>query len=125
VEEWMNRYTFLGTPVILNFAGKRVDLLAWAIQREIFAGGRTVLSMTDGHYSSYAELLENGWDRYTAWWTASRATAVTNCMVHCGYRQLPALAFKRNADNGRPLSSISGRNRSRPAGAARRSCLTA
>src|ERR1044071_4825400 len=59
VEKWMSRYTFLGTPVYFEFlAGKRdLTCSAWAIPTRNIRGWKgPCYLMTDGHYSSYAEL---------------------------------------------------------------------
>src|SRR4029077_7317930 len=56
VEKWMNRYTFLGTPVYFEFlAGKRdLTCSAWAIPTRNIRGWKgPCYLMTDGHYSSY------------------------------------------------------------------------
>src|ERR1700726_3276663 len=68
IEEWMNRYTFFGTPIYFEFlAGKRdLTCSAWAIPTRNIRGWKgPCYLMTDGHYSSYAELLEKvQWDNY-------------------------------------------------------------
>ena len=61
IEEWMNRYTFFGTPIYFEFlAGKRdLTCSAWAIPTRNIRGWKgPCYLMTDAHYSSYAELLE-------------------------------------------------------------------
>src|SRR5207244_7690740 len=61
IEKWMNQYTFFGTPVYFEFlAGKRdLTCSAWAIPTRNIRGWKApCYLMTDGHFSSYAELLE-------------------------------------------------------------------
>ncbi|MEP6811049.1 MAG: DUF3463 domain-containing protein, partial [Chthoniobacterales bacterium] len=73
MEEWMERYTFFGTPVYFEFlAGKRdLTCSAWAIPTRNMAGWKapcyfmTDMIGTKGHYESYAELLESvDWEKY-------------------------------------------------------------
>ena len=68
IDKWMNQYTFLGTPIYFEFlAGKRdLTCSAWAIPTRNIRGWKApCYLMTDGHYSSYAELLEQTeWDHY-------------------------------------------------------------
>src|SRR5205085_2276443 len=67
IEDWMNRYTFFGTPVYFEFlAGKRdLTCSAWAIPTRNIRGWKgPCYLMTDAHYRTYAELLEQTeWDR--------------------------------------------------------------
>ena len=61
IREWGERYTFFGTPIYLDFlAGKReLTCSAWAIPTRNVRGWKApCYLMTDGHYSSYRELLE-------------------------------------------------------------------
>src|SRR6187401_32399 len=69
MEEWMNRYTFFGTPIYFEFLAGHRDLTcsAWAIPTRNMAGWKApCYFMTDaigtngtGHFNSYAELLAN------------------------------------------------------------------
>ncbi|PYJ45101.1 MAG: adenosyl-hopene transferase HpnH, partial [Verrucomicrobia bacterium] len=98
VEEWMNRYTFFGTPVYFEFlAGKRdLTCSAWAIPTRNIRGWKgPCYLMTDGHYSSYAELLEKTeWDRYGVVNGVARDGRCENCMVHCGYEPTASLGLQ-------------------------------
>jgi MoaA/NifB/PqqE/SkfB family radical SAM enzyme len=98
VEEWMKRYTFLGTPVYFEFlAGKRdLTCSAWAIPTRNIRGWKgPCYLMTDGHYSSYAELLEKTeWDRYGVVNGVARDSRCENCMVHCGYEPTATLGLQ-------------------------------
>src|SRR5437660_1794985 len=98
VEEWMNRYTFFGTPVYFEFlAGKRDwTCSAWAIPTRNIRGWKgPCYLMTDGHYSSYAELLEKTeWDRYGVVNGVARDNRCENCMVHCGYEPTATLGLQ-------------------------------
>ena len=68
IEQWMNRYTLLGTPIYFEFlAGKRdLSCSAWAIPTRNIRGWKgPCYLMTDAHYASYAELLEKvEWEKY-------------------------------------------------------------
>src|SRR5450432_3927421 len=68
IEEWMGKYTLFGTPIYFEFlAGKRdLSCSAWAIPTRNIRGWKgPCYLMTDGHYSSYAELLEKvQWEKY-------------------------------------------------------------
>jgi len=98
VEEWMRRYTFFGTPVYFEFlAGKRdLTCSAWAIPTRNIRGWKgPCYLMTDGHYSSYAELLERTeWDRYGVVNGVARDSRCENCMVHCGYEPTATLGLQ-------------------------------
>jgi MoaA/NifB/PqqE/SkfB family radical SAM enzyme len=98
VEEWMNRYTFFGTPVYFEFlAGKRdLTCSAWAIPTRNIRGWKgPCYLMTDEHYSSYAELLEKTeWDRYGVVNGVARDSRCENCMVHCGYEPTASLGLQ-------------------------------
>ena len=98
VEEWMNRYTFFGTPVYFEFlAGKRdLTCSAWAIPTRNIRGWKgPCYLMTDGHYSSYAELLEKTeWDKYGVVNGIARDSRCENCMVHCGYEPTASLGLQ-------------------------------
>src|SRR5256714_9515208 len=68
IEDWMNRYTLLGTPIYFEFlAGKRnLTCSAWPIPTRTIRDWKGPCHlMTDAHYSSYAELLERvPWEKY-------------------------------------------------------------
>jgi hopanoid biosynthesis associated radical SAM protein HpnH len=104
MDEWMNRYTFFGTPVYFEFiAGKRdLTCSAWAIPTRNIRGWKApCYFMTDavgtngtGHYSSYAELLENvDWDKYGVVNGVARDPRCENCMTHCGYEPTASLGL--------------------------------
>ena len=98
IEEWMNRYTLFGTPVYFEFlAGKRdLTCSAWAIPTRNIRGWKgPCYLMTDGHYSSYAELLEKvQWDKYGVVDGVARDSRCENCMVHCGYEPTASLGLQ-------------------------------
>jgi hypothetical protein len=98
IEEWMNRYTFFGTPVYFEFLGGKRDLTcsAWAIPTRNIRGWKgPCYLMTDGHYSTYAELLEKTeWDRYGVVNGVARDSRCENCMVHCGYEPTATLGLQ-------------------------------
>ena len=109
MDEWMNRYTFFGTPVYFEFlAGKRdLTCSAWAIPTRNIRGWKApCYFMTDavgtngsGHYSSYAELLGNvDWDKYGVVNGVARDPRCENCMTHCGYE--PTASLGLNAQRG-------------------------
>jgi hypothetical protein len=98
VEDWMKRYTFLGTPVYFEFlAGARnLTCSAWAIPTRNIRGWKgPCYLMTDGHYSSYAELLEKTqWENYGVVNGVARDSRCENCMVHCGYEPTATLGLQ-------------------------------
>jgi MoaA/NifB/PqqE/SkfB family radical SAM enzyme len=98
VEDWMKRYTFLGTPVYFEFLAGARDLTcsAWAIPTRNIRGWKgPCYLMTDGHYSSYAELLEKTqWDNYGVVNGVARDSRCENCMVHCGYEPTATLGLQ-------------------------------
>jgi MoaA/NifB/PqqE/SkfB family radical SAM enzyme len=98
VEKWMSRYTILGTPIYFEFlAGKRdLTCSAWAIPTRNIRGWKgPCYLMTDGHYSSYAELLEKTeWERYGVVNGVARDSRCENCMVHCGYEPTATLGLQ-------------------------------
>jgi MoaA/NifB/PqqE/SkfB family radical SAM enzyme len=89
IREWGERYTFFGTPIYLDFlAGKReLTCSAWAIPTRNIRGWKApCYLMTDGHYSTYRELLEKTeWKKYGVVEGVARDKRCENCMVHCGY----------------------------------------
>ncbi len=108
IEDWMNRYTFFGTPVYFEFlAGKRdLTCSAWAIPtRNIRGWEGPCYLMTDGHFSTYAELLEQtDWNKYGVVDGVARDSRCENCMVHCGYE--PTATLGRQAQRGDTWKTI-------------------
>ena len=107
MEEWMNRYTFFGTPVYFEFLAGQRDLTcsAWAIPTRNIAGWKApCYFLTDtigskGHYNSYAELLEQvDWDKYGVVDGVAKDPRCENCMTHCGYE--PTASLGLNAQRG-------------------------
>ena len=103
MEEWMNRYTFFGTPVYFEFlAGKRdLTCSAWAIPTRNIRGWKApCYFMTDevgskGHYDSYAELLEHvDWSKYGVVNGVAKDPRCENCMTHCGYEPTASLGLQ-------------------------------
>ncbi len=105
MEEWMNRYTFFGTPVYFEFlAGKRdLTCSAWAIPTRNMSGWKApCYFMTDaagtngtGHYGSYTELLENvDWSKYGVVDGVAKDPRCENCMTHCGYEPTASLGLQ-------------------------------
>jgi hopanoid biosynthesis associated radical SAM protein HpnH len=105
MDEWMNRYTFFGTPVYFEFlAGKRdLTCSAWAIPTRNMAGWKApCYFMTDaigtngtGHFKTYAELLEQvDWDKYGVVDGVARDPRCENCMTHCGYEPTASLGLQ-------------------------------
>jgi hopanoid biosynthesis associated radical SAM protein HpnH len=104
MEDWMQRYTFFGTPVYFEFlAGKRdLTCSAWAIPTRNMAGWKApCYFMTDkvgtngtGHFNSYAELLAQvDWDKYGVVDGVARDPRCENCMTHCGYEPTASLGL--------------------------------
>lgn len=115
MDEWMNRYTFFGTPVYFEFlAGKRdLTCSAWAIPTRNMRGWKApCYFMTDapgtngtGHYNSYAELLENvDWSKYGVVDGVAKDPRCENCMTHCGYEPTASLGLQ--AKRGDTLKTI-------------------
>lgn len=108
IEDWMNRYTFFGTPVYFEFlAGKRdLTCSAWAIPTRNIRGWKgPCYLMTDGHFSTYAELLEQtDWNKYGVVDGVARDSRCENCMVHCGYE--PTATLGRQAQRGDTWKTI-------------------
>src|SRR3954471_12603333 len=98
IENWMKRYAFLGTPVYFEFlAGKRdLTCSAWAIPTRNIRGWKgPCYLMTDGHYKSYAELLEKvQWDQYGVVDGVAKDVRCENCMMHCGYEPTATLGLQ-------------------------------
>jgi MoaA/NifB/PqqE/SkfB family radical SAM enzyme len=97
-EEWGERFPIFGTPVYLEFlAGKRdLTCSAWAIPTRNIRGWKgPCYLMTDGHYASYAELLEKTeWERYGVVNGEARDPRCENCMMHCGYEPTASLGLQ-------------------------------
>ena len=105
MEEWMNRYTFFGTPVYFEFlAGKRdLTCSAWAIPTRNIRGWKApCYFMTDavgtngtGHFNSYAELLDQvDWSKYGVVSGVAKDPRCENCMTHCGYEPTASLGLQ-------------------------------
>jgi MoaA/NifB/PqqE/SkfB family radical SAM enzyme len=98
IENWMNQYTFFGTPVYFEFlAGKRdLTCSAWAIPTRNIRGWKApCYLMTDGHFATYTELLEQtDWNRYGVVNGVARDSRCENCMVHCGYEPTATLGLQ-------------------------------
>ena len=95
IEEWGSKFRILGTPVYQEFlAGKReLTCTAWAIPTRNIAGWKApCYLMTDGHYPTYREMLEQvDWEKYGVVDGVARDSRCENCMVHCGYDPSGAL----------------------------------
>lgn len=93
--DWGRMFTIFGTPVYQEFlAGKReLTCTAWAIPTYNIKGWKApCYLMTDGHYPSYREMLEQvAWDKYGVVNGIARDPRCENCMVHCGYDPSGAL----------------------------------
>jgi MoaA/NifB/PqqE/SkfB family radical SAM enzyme len=102
IEEWMKNYTLFGTPIYFEFlAGKRdLTCSAWAIPTRNIRGWKgPCYLMTDAHYSSYQELLEQvQWEKYGVENGVVKDSRCENCMVHCGYE--PTASLGLNAQKG-------------------------
>jgi hopanoid biosynthesis associated radical SAM protein HpnH len=128
MEDWMQRYTFFGTPVYFEFlAGKRdLTCSAWAIPTRNMRGWKApCYFMTDaagtngtGHYATYAELLANvDWSKYGVVDGVARDPRCENCMTHCGYE--PTASLGRMAQNGDTWKTIKFNFGPRPKAAGR------
>jgi MoaA/NifB/PqqE/SkfB family radical SAM enzyme len=97
VEEWGAKFPIFGTPVYLEFlAGKRdLTCSAWAIPTRNVRGWKgPCYLMTDGHYTSYRELLEKtDWDKIGVVDGVARDPRCENCMMNCGYEPTAALGL--------------------------------
>jgi MoaA/NifB/PqqE/SkfB family radical SAM enzyme len=96
-EEWGAKFPIFGTPVYLEFlAGKRdLTCSAWAIPTRNVRGWKgPCYLMTDGHYSSYAELLEKtDWNKLGVVKGEVRDKRCEDCMMHCGYEPTASLGI--------------------------------
>lgn len=108
IEDWIQRYTFFGTPIYFEFlAGKRdLTCSAWAIPTRNIRGWKgPCYLMTDAHYSTYAEMLETvEWEKYGRVDGVTRDPRCENCMVHCGYE--PTASLGRNGQRGDTWKNI-------------------
>ncbi len=99
IEEWGQKYTLFGSPIYLEFlAGKRdLHCTAWAIPTRNIAGWKApCYLMTDGHYPTYQQMLEEvDWDRYGVFDGEARDPRCENCMTHCGYEPTPSLGIDK------------------------------
>jgi MoaA/NifB/PqqE/SkfB family radical SAM enzyme len=97
IEEWGRKFPIFGTPVYLEFlAGKRdLTCSAWAIPTRNVRGWKgPCYLMTDGHYTSYNELLEKtNWDKIGVVDGVARDPRCENCMMNCGYEPTAALGI--------------------------------
>ena len=95
IQEWGKRFTIFGTPVYQEFlAGKReLTCTAWAIPTRNIRGWKAPCYLvTDGHYGSYREMLDQvDWNKYGVVNGIARDPRCENCMVHCGYDPSGAL----------------------------------
>jgi MoaA/NifB/PqqE/SkfB family radical SAM enzyme len=98
IEEWSRRFAFFGTPIYFEFLAGHRDLTcsAWAIPTRNIRGWKApCYLMTDGHYSSYGELLEKvEWDRYGVVNGVAKDPRCENCMMHCGYEPTASLGLQ-------------------------------
>ncbi|MGC3988795.1 MAG: adenosyl-hopene transferase HpnH [Chthoniobacteraceae bacterium] len=98
IEEWMNKFTLFGTPIYFEFlAGKRdLTCSAWAIPTRNVRGWKgPCYLMTDGHYTSYKELLDKTqWENYGVVNGVAKDVRCENCMVHCGYEPTASLGLQ-------------------------------
>jgi MoaA/NifB/PqqE/SkfB family radical SAM enzyme len=96
--EWGKEFPILGTPGYLEFlAGQReLSCSAWAIPTRNIRGWKgPCYLMTDGHYATYAELLEKtDWSKLGYRDGKALDTRCENCMVHCGYEPTAALGLQ-------------------------------
>ena len=108
LEEWCQKFNFFGTPIYFEFlAGKRdLTCSAWAIPTRNIRGWKgPCYLMTDGHYNSYAELLEKvQWDNYGVVDGVAKDVRCENCMVHCGYE--PTASLGLNGKSGDTWKNI-------------------
>ncbi len=115
--EWGEKYTLFGTPIYLDFLAGERDLTcsAWAIPTRNVRGWKgPCYLMTDGHYESYAELLETvEWDNYGVVGGVAKDARCENCMVHCGYE--PSAMLGRDAQPGDTWKNIKFNFAPRPA----------
>jgi MoaA/NifB/PqqE/SkfB family radical SAM enzyme len=101
IQEWGKKYTIFGTPVYHEFlSGKReLTCTAWAIPTRNIKGWKApCYLMTDGHYPTYHEMLDQvDWNKYGVVNGVARDSRCENCMVHCGYDPSGALGVDYQA----------------------------
>jgi len=98
IMDWAAKYTLFGTPVYFEFlAGKRdLTCSAWAIPTRNIRGWKgPCYLMTDGHYATYKELLnEVKWENYGVVNGVAKDVRCENCMMHCGYEPTASLGLQ-------------------------------
>lgn len=108
IQEWGQKFTIFGTPVYQEFlAGKRdLTCTAWAIPTRNVRGWKAPCYLiTDGHYSTYKEMLAKvNWEKYGVVGGVARDARCENCMVHCGYD--PSGALGTNYQSGDTWKNI-------------------
>jgi MoaA/NifB/PqqE/SkfB family radical SAM enzyme len=96
-EEWGRKFPIFGTPIYLEFlAGKRdLTCSAWAIPTRNVKGWKgPCYLMTDGHYSTYGELLDRtDWEQLGVVNGIARDKRCEDCMMHCGYEPTASLGI--------------------------------
>ena len=102
IGEWIQRYTFFGTPIYFEFLAGHRDLTcsAWAIPTRNLRGWKAPCYFmtdsigTEGHYKTYAELLAKvPWEKYGVVNGVARDPRCENCMTHCGYEPTASLGL--------------------------------
>ncbi|PTX95217.1 adenosyl-hopene transferase HpnH [Spartobacteria bacterium LR76] len=108
IRSWGEKYTLFGTPIYFDFLAGTRDLTcsAWAIPTRNIRGWKApCYLMTDGHYSSYQELLtKTDWEKYGVVDGVARDKRCENCMVHCGYE--PSATLGKCAQPGDTWKNI-------------------
>lgn len=117
IQSMGDRFTFFGTPIYFEFLAGLRDLTcsAWAIPTRNIRGWKApCYLMTDGHYSSYKELLEKvQWENFGVVNGVARDARCENCMVHCGYEPTASLGI--GAQSGDTWKNIKFNFGARPA----------
>jgi len=97
VIEWGRRYPLFGSPIYLEFLAGARDLhcTAWAIPTRNVKGWKAPCYLiTDGHYPTYHEMLEQvDWSKYGVFDGVARDARCENCLTHCGYEPTPSLGI--------------------------------
>ncbi len=108
IRAWGEKYAFFGTPIYLDFLAGQRDLTcsAWAIPtRNVMGWKGPCYLMTDGHFNSYQELLdETPWENYGVVDGVAKDKRCENCMVHCGYE--PSATLGRDAQPGDTWANV-------------------
>jgi hypothetical protein len=137
MEEWMNRYTFFGTPVYFEFlAGKRdLTCSAWAIPTRNMMRLESALLFHDRRHRHQrhrplqdlrraAEKVD--WDKYGVVDGVARDPRCENCMTHCGYEPTASLGLHaKPGDTWKTVKFNFGADRNRRVGATRSLLITA